>query len=118
MVMLEAGLLQRQDECYTDECAAINWDKIDHNLNRFQESYGVEFRNVVEMMLRRKAEERIDWFGLDDRLSRGDIRTSRILTNSYVEEQKPQRISLPVRVSVPPVINIIEPIVRTTFLNS
>lgn len=25
MIMLEAGLLQYQDECYRDECARINW---------------------------------------------------------------------------------------------
>jgi len=28
MIMLECGLLERQDQCYLDDCSRINWQKI------------------------------------------------------------------------------------------
>lgn len=35
MIVLEAGLLERQNECYLDECSAVNWHILQRNLNRF-----------------------------------------------------------------------------------
>ena len=40
MIMLEAGLLRRQDDCYEDDCSRVNWRQIEHNLNVFAEMYG------------------------------------------------------------------------------
>lgn len=39
MIMLEAGLLQYQDECYRDECSRVHWDTLQYNLDRFGEGY-------------------------------------------------------------------------------
>jgi hypothetical protein len=35
MLVLEAGLLQRQDDCYEDECSRVNWKQVELNVNKF-----------------------------------------------------------------------------------
>ena len=64
MILLEAGLLRQQDECYEDDCARINWRQIEHNIGLFTELYGQEFKRVLEKMLRLHTIDRIDWQGL------------------------------------------------------
>jgi hypothetical protein len=51
MIMLEAGLLQYQDECYRDEYARIHWDTIQYNLDRFGENYSNELKSTLQSML-------------------------------------------------------------------
>jgi hypothetical protein len=39
VVILEAGLLQFQDECYRDDCSRLHWETVQYNLHRFQQAY-------------------------------------------------------------------------------
>jgi hypothetical protein len=39
MILLECGLLERQDQCYLDDCSKLNWAKIEANLSRFSHLY-------------------------------------------------------------------------------
>ena len=61
ILVLEAGLLQRQDDCYDDDCSKINERQLDDNINKFGELYGSELRGFVEMMLARDLSQRIHW---------------------------------------------------------
>ena len=53
MLILEAGLLQRQDDCYEDDCSKVNWRQVGDNINKFGELYGGELKGYVDMMLAR-----------------------------------------------------------------
>ena len=37
--MLEAGLLEYQDECYRDEWSRVHWETLHYNINRFGQTY-------------------------------------------------------------------------------
>ena len=39
MILLEAGLLEYQDDCYRDEWSRIQWETLQYNINRFGQSY-------------------------------------------------------------------------------
>lgn len=60
-MVLEAGLLQRQDDCYDDDCSKINERQLDDNITKFGELYGSELRGYVELMLARELSSRIHW---------------------------------------------------------
>ena len=61
ILILEVGLLQRQDDCYDDDCSKINERRLDENIDKFGELYGSELRGYVEMMLARDLGKRIHW---------------------------------------------------------
>ena len=44
MILLQCGLLERQDQCYLDDCSKLNWSKLDANLLRFGHSYEEELK--------------------------------------------------------------------------
>ncbi len=39
MIILEAGLLKYQDECYRDECSRVHWETVQYNIHLFSQSY-------------------------------------------------------------------------------
>lgn len=61
MIVLECGLLERQDQCYVNDCSEVNFDRIEGKLKRFGEIYGEELRKMVELMLARDIRNRPDW---------------------------------------------------------
>ena len=61
MLILESGLLQRQDDCYEDDCSKINWRQIEININKFGDIYGGELKGYVDMMLAKDISHRIHW---------------------------------------------------------
>lgn len=72
MIMLEAGLLQFQDECYREEGARIYWDTVRFNLDRFGEMYSKELKKTIEEMLRREQVERPEWVELEEHVNIGE----------------------------------------------
>lgn len=64
MLVLEAALLKRQDECYEEGCAKMNFGQLDYNIKRVEESYGPQLRQYLEMMLAADTSRRIDWLQL------------------------------------------------------
>jgi hypothetical protein len=67
MIMLEAGLLEFQDdECYRDEKARIHWEAVQYNINRLGQAYSDEIRNMVEFMLSQDEKVRPDWIDLEE----------------------------------------------------
>jgi hypothetical protein len=65
MIMLEAGLLQYQDDCYRDECSRIHWETLQYNINLFQKIYSKELTDLVEFMLSRDERSRPNWLELE-----------------------------------------------------
>lgn len=61
MILLECGLLERQDQCYLNDCSAVSFERIEGNLRRFGSIYEDELRQMVELMLLRDIRERPDW---------------------------------------------------------
>jgi hypothetical protein len=61
MILLEAGLLTYQDECYREQGSRLHWDILQHNISRFQQSYSPELSNLLEFMLARDERARPDW---------------------------------------------------------
>lgn len=61
MILLECGLLERQDQCYLNDCSAVSFERIEGNLRRFGSNYEDELRQMVELMLLRDIRERPDW---------------------------------------------------------
>jgi serine/threonine protein kinase len=59
MVMLEAGLLAHQDDCYRH--GKINWEVISYSLERFGDLYSLELRSMVELMLEKEEADRPGW---------------------------------------------------------
>lgn len=47
MIILEAGLLSYQDECYRDQYSRIHWETLQYNINLFQQTYSSELTNLV-----------------------------------------------------------------------
>ncbi len=47
MVVLEAGLLAYQDECYRDQYSRIHWETLQYNINLFQQAYSAELTNLL-----------------------------------------------------------------------
>lgn len=83
MIMLEAGLLQYQDECYRDECARLHWDTLQYNLDRFGESYSHELKSTLESMLQQAQEDRPEWIDLEAHVKVGgeeDVDNTRVQT--------------------------------------
>lgn len=64
MIILEAGLLSYQDECYRDQWSRVHWETLQYNLSLFQQHYTAELTNLVEFMLSRDERSRPDWFEL------------------------------------------------------
>jgi hypothetical protein len=64
MIMLECGLLDRQDHCYLNDCSEVNFERIEANLNSFEQLYGEDLRKMVEAMLSRDIRNRPDWIEL------------------------------------------------------
>lgn len=62
MIILEAGLLCYQDECYRDQYSRIHWETLQYNINLFQQNYSPELTNLVEFMLSKDERSRPDWF--------------------------------------------------------
>ena len=60
-MILEAGLLQRQDDCYEDDCSKVNWRQVEGNINKFADVYGGELKGYVDMMLAKEIAHRIHW---------------------------------------------------------
>jgi hypothetical protein len=61
MIMLEAGLLAPQDECYRDECSKIHNETVNYNLEKFGQAYSSELRSMLELMLEYNEAERPVW---------------------------------------------------------
>lgn len=72
MVMLEAGLLEYQDECYRDEGSRIHWETLQYNVNRLGQVYSQEFKSMVELMLSRDERIRPDWVELEEHVIKGE----------------------------------------------
>ena len=54
MIMLEAGLLEYQDEeCYRDEKSRILWETVQYNIDRLGQAYSDQIKNMVGFMLSR-----------------------------------------------------------------
>ena len=51
IIMLECGLLERQDQCYLDDCSRINWSKIEANICRFGHMYDDDLKQLISLML-------------------------------------------------------------------
>lgn len=39
MIVLECGLLEKQDKCYQDDCSRVNWPALNTSLKKFSENY-------------------------------------------------------------------------------
>lgn len=72
MIMLEAGLLEAQDDCYRDECSRVHWDTVKFNLERFGEIYSSELKKTVESMLEEAWQDRPEWIDLETHVKIGD----------------------------------------------
>lgn len=64
MIILECGLLERQDQCYLNDCSEVSFERVEGNLRRFGEVYEEKLRIMVEQMLLRDIRERPDWIEL------------------------------------------------------
>lgn len=58
-------MLERQDQCYLDDCSKINWSKIEANLSRFGHHYDDDLRQMINLMLERDIRNRPDWLDLN-----------------------------------------------------
>ena len=65
MIILEAGLLEHQDDCYRDEYTRIHWETIYFTTNKFRKTYSEELKNMVEFMLSKEAKMRPSWTELE-----------------------------------------------------
>lgn len=72
MILLEAGLLEYQDDCYRDDWTRIQWETLQYNINRFGQMYSEELRNMLEFMLSRDERVRPDWIDLEEHVMKGD----------------------------------------------
>ena len=72
MIMLEAGLLEYQDDCYRDDWSRIQWETLQYNINRFGQAYSEEIKNMVEFMLSRDERVTPDWVDLGEPVMKGD----------------------------------------------
>lgn len=85
MIVLEAGLLAYQDECYRDQYARIHWETLQYNINLFQQTYSSELTNLVEFMLGKDERSRPDWFELEQHV----IKVEEDVRGSAISEKKP-----------------------------
>jgi len=90
VIVLEAGLLQYQDECYRDECARVHWETVQYHLHRFRENYSEELAALVELMLSREERARPDWLQLEERVIREEENKSVSLLNISKETKGSQ----------------------------
>jgi hypothetical protein len=74
MIMLECGLLERQDQCYLDDCSRINWQKIENNLRRLAEIYDEQLWRLIEYMLKGDIRVRPDWQDLSKLINSKDLK--------------------------------------------
>lgn len=74
MIMLECGLLERQEQCYLDDCSRINWQKIENNLRRFAEIYDEQLWRLIEYMLKGDIRVRPDWQDLSKLINSKDLK--------------------------------------------
>jgi hypothetical protein len=88
MVLLEAGTLQYQDECYRDEWSRIHWETLQFNINRFKQIYSQDLCNLLEIMLSREEAARPDWIELDGRVQKANSRSSQRSSLANHEKQK------------------------------
>ena len=65
MIVIEAGLLHYQDECYREQGGRVHWETLQYNLNLFQQTYSPELTNLVEFMIGKDQRARPDWFELE-----------------------------------------------------
>ena len=65
MILLECGLLERQDPCYKDEYQRIDYEQLDKNVRRFGLEYSEELRIITEVMLKKDNKDRPDWLDLE-----------------------------------------------------
>ena len=65
MILLECGLLERQDQCYLEECSNINWSKVEANVCRFGHVYDEDLKKMLGLMLERDIRKRPDWLDLN-----------------------------------------------------
>ena len=65
MVLLECGLLERQDHCYRDEYQRLDYDLLHKNVRRFGLEYSEELRIITELMLKPDNKDRPDWLDLE-----------------------------------------------------
>lgn len=72
MVMLEAGLLSHQDECYREENSKVHWDTVNYNLDKFGQIYSGELRSMLELMLEPHEAQRPVWTELEKYVKTGD----------------------------------------------
>ena len=72
MIMLEAGLLENQDDCYRDGHSRIHWETLRYNINRLGEGYSEDLRGMVELMLNEENKERPDWLTLEEYATKND----------------------------------------------
>ncbi len=64
MVILEAGLLQSQDDCYFNQKTRMNEHKLEANLAKFGERYPLVKALLTDMLLR-DPRQRPDWIELE-----------------------------------------------------
>lgn len=51
IIILEAGLLEYQDDCYRDGGFRIHWDTVNNNLDKFADLYAKDIADIVSFML-------------------------------------------------------------------
>jgi hypothetical protein len=90
MIILEAGLLTSQDDCYFANKTNVNWQKLNGNLGRFAERYGAEMREVVEVMLGVDWRARPDWVEMEGIINRGNSGTTVTTTVEVTELHQQQ----------------------------
>lgn len=89
MIMIEAGLLEYQDEeCYRDDKSRIHWETVQYNIDRLGQAYSDEIKNMVEFMLSRDERARPDWIDLEEHVMKGsdDVRRSFIQEETKVDK--------------------------------
>jgi serine/threonine protein kinase len=90
MILLECGLLERQDQCFLNDCSEVNFDRIEANLKRFGDFYEEELRKMVELMLNRDIRNRPDWIDLIKHVNRNS-KNNKDAASARVEIRNSQR---------------------------
>ena len=61
MIVLEVGLLERQDGCYEEDSARVCTGELEKRVERFGEMYGGWLKGVVHRMVEIEVGKRYDW---------------------------------------------------------
>lgn len=64
VIMLECCSLERQDECYPEDSARVDFAQVDRRVSRVEQEYGPKLAQALGWMLQRHPENRPEWVEL------------------------------------------------------